>query len=182
MFWVQTDVVIFVAGMVWVHTCGFGLPHDVSSLEVTFGIKSAIFFNVILLETLKVNSQEIFHIHWILSITAVFSRARHWFLSWTRKMQFTPSHSASLTSDLILSLEAIHVIWKYISKNIKFPYSEIITNFKPTANSLVLITVGVIGDYVVGHSATSFNWWRKGWCKEGLLLLSVDPWHEVSRM
>ena len=49
------------------------------------------------------------------------------------------------------------MIWKYISKNIGFPYSEIITNVKPTANSLVLITVGVIGDYVVGHSATSFN-------------------------
>jgi len=145
--------------MVWVHTCVFGLLHNVSSLEVTFSIKSVIFLNIILLETLKVNSQEIFHIHWILSITAVFARARHWFLSWTRRIQFTPSHSASLTSVLILSLEAIHVIWKYISKNIGFYYSE--TNIKPTANSLILITVEVIGDYVIGHLATSFNWWWK---------------------
>ena len=72
-------------------------------------------------------------------------------------------------SVLILSLEAIHVIWKYISKNTGFHYSETITDIKPTANSLILIAVGVTVDYVIGHSATSFNWWGKGWCNEGLL-------------
>jgi hypothetical protein len=35
------------------------------------------------------------------------------------------------------------VIWKYISKNIGFRYSETINNIKPTVNSLILITVGV---------------------------------------
>lgn len=36
------------------------------------------------------------------------------------------------------------MIWKYISKNIGFRYSETISTIKPTVNSLILITVGVI--------------------------------------
>ena len=153
--WVQTcgfslvaGMVRFVAGMVWAQTGGFSLPDDVSSKKVTFSKKRSVIFSIILLETLQVNSREIFHIHGNFSITAVFAGACHWFLSWTRRMQSTPSHSASFTSVLILSFEAIHVIWKYISKNKGFNYWETIKNVKPTANSLILVSVGVISDYV----------------------------------
>ena len=40
------------------------------------------------------------------------------------------------------------MIWKYISKNKGFNYWETIKNVKPTANSLILVSVGVISDYV----------------------------------
>jgi hypothetical protein len=48
-------------------------------------------------------SQKITHFYGTRRFIAVFTRARHWFLSWARWIQSTPAHPISLRHILILS-------------------------------------------------------------------------------
>jgi hypothetical protein len=93
-----------------------------------------------------------FHIFYgTLSLITVFTRARHWYLSWGRRVQTTPLHAVSLRSILMLSshlrLHPTSCVFRLGSRlDLRVHFSSPRACYMPFSSSLHLITLIIFGE------------------------------------